>query len=205
MSSLCGPAIDGKRSFSTATISAVSSTESVVCVIQARLSGSRGSKRARILHRLDQRDGARRKLAHRALHLRMAGMADEHDLAPAPVMQDRFLVHLGDERAGRVEDEDVARGRVLAARASARRAPRRRPGRPDSGISSSSSTKTAPFGLQALHHIAVVHDLVAHIDRGAEALERLLDDLDGALDAGAEAARGAEQDVELRAAHPIRS
>ena len=46
-------------------------------------------------------------------------MADEHDLVPAPVMQDRLLVDLGDERAGRVEDEDVAlrgaaRGRALA-------------------------------------------------------------------------------------------
>ena len=67
-----------------------------------------------------------------------------------------------------------------------------------SGISESSSTKTAPLALQALDHIAVVDDLVADIDRRADRLQRQLDDLDGAHHAGAEAARRAEQDLEGR-------
>jgi hypothetical protein len=36
--------------------------------------------------------------------------------------------------------------------------------------------------------VLVVHDFVAHVDRRAELDQRALDDLDGALDAGAEAA-----------------
>ena len=45
---------------------------------------------------------------------------------------------------------------------------------------------------------AVMDDFVAHIDRRAEALDRQLDDLDGAVDPGAEAARGGDQDFEAR-------
>ena len=48
-------------------------------------------------------------------------------------------------------------------------------------------------GAQPLHHVAVVHHLVAHVDRRPEELERTLDDIDGAVDAGAEAARIGEQ------------
>ena len=44
MSSLCGAAISGKRARNAATISAVSSTDSVVCVTKATLAGSRGVK-----------------------------------------------------------------------------------------------------------------------------------------------------------------
>ncbi len=47
----------------------------------------------------------------------------------------------------------------------------------------------APLARKRLDHMPVVHDLVPHIDRGAEFLERPLDDLDRPLDAGAEAAR----------------
>ena len=50
--------------------------------------------------------------------------------------------------------------------------------------------------LQFVHHAAVMDDLVAHIDGLAGPLEGILDGADGALDAGAEAARGGEQDRE---------
>ena len=52
---------------------------------------------------------------------------------------------------------------------------------------------------------AVVDDLVADIDRRAEPLERQLDDLDRAVDAGAEAARGGDQHVQGRAGRAIRA
>ena len=42
------------------------------------------------------------------------------------------------------------------------------------------------LGLQAVDHVAVMHDLVAHVDRSAVQLERALDDFDRTLDAGAE-------------------
>src|SRR5690606_30575269 len=49
--------------------------------------------------------------------------------------------------------------------------------------------------LEIVDHVAVVHDLVAHVDRRAEGLDGALDDLDGAIDAGAEAAGVGEDDI----------
>src|SRR3546814_20086665 len=56
------------------------------------------------------------------------------------------------------------------------------------------------LGLQRLHDVAVVHDLMADIDRGAIGLDRLRDDLDGPVDAGAEAARRGEQKGDRKSA-----
>ena len=63
-----------------------------------------------------------------------------------------------------------------------------------SGTSVSSSTKIAPALGQLLDHVLVVDDLLADVDRGAVEVERPLDRLHGAVDAGAVAARGGEQD-----------
>src|SRR5690606_35163348 len=49
--------------------------------------------------------------------------------------------------------------------------------------------------LEIVHDVAVVDDLVAHVDRRAERLDRTLDDLDRAIDAGAEATGIGEEDV----------
>ena len=62
------------------------------------------------------------------------------------------------------------------------------------GTSARSSMKIAPFLLQVVDDVGVVDDLVAHVDRRAERLQRALDDLDRAIDAGAEAARLGEDD-----------
>jgi hypothetical protein len=45
-----------------------------------------------------------------------------------------------------------------------------------------------PALAQVVHHEAVVHHLVAHVDRRAEYLQGAVDDVDGPIDAGAEAA-----------------
>ncbi len=45
------------------------------------------------------------------------------------------------------------------------------------------------LGLQPVDDVAVVHDLVAHIDRPPELLQRLIDNVDCADHAGAKAAR----------------
>ena len=52
------------------------------------------------------------------------------------------------------------------------------------------------LGAQALDHVAVVHDFVADIDRGAVKLEQPLHRFDGAHDAGAKAERRAQQHLE---------
>src|SRR5436190_557352 len=64
-----------------------------------------------------------------------------------------------------------------------------------------------PLGLESLDDIAVMHDLVADIDRPTVALDGALDDVNGALDTGTEAARAGEQDRErlCRLGHEKRS
>ena len=47
---------------------------------------------------------------------------------------------------------------------------------------------------QSVDDVSVVDDLVADVDGGPESFERPLDDLDGAIDAGAEAAGVGEED-----------
>ena len=112
-------------------------------------------------------------------------------------------VHLGDQRAGRVEHAQAARVGLRAHRL--RHAVRGEDdGARPRGTSSSSSTNTAPFALQVVDDEPVVHDLVAHVDRRAVLRERLLDDRDRAVDAGAEAARIGEQDLHQRSFWPPR-
>ena len=52
--------------------------------------------------------------------------------------------------------------------------------------------KHRPLGAQGIDHELVVDNLVAHIDRCAPFQQRQFDDLDGAVDTGAKAARGGE-------------
>ena len=48
---------------------------------------------------------------------------------------------------------------------------------------------------ELLDDVLVVDDLLAHVDRRAVQLERVLDGLHGAVDAGAVAARGGEEEA----------
>ena len=58
--------------------------------------------------------------------------------------------------------------------------------------------KHGALGLEAFDHVFVMDDGVAHIDRRPVFFERQFHDLDRAVHAGAESARGAEQNVEVR-------
>ncbi len=60
------------------------------------------------------------------------------------------------------------------------------------GTSSSVSTNLTPRLERSLDHVRVVHDLVQHVDGRAVQLERAFDDLDRAVDTGAETARVGE-------------
>jgi hypothetical protein len=61
------------------------------------------------------------------------------------------------------------------------------------------------LGFEAFHNVPVVDDLVPHIHRRSKPLQRKVHDLDCPIDAGTEAARTAEQDVEgpLGRAHEV--
>jgi hypothetical protein len=105
----------------------------------------------------------------------------------------RLVVHLRHQRAGRVEHGEPAPRRLVAHRArdAVRAEDHRRAVR--DGVQFLDEDR--PQGAQPVHDEAVVHDLVAHVDRRAEQRDRALDDADGAIDAGAEAARIREQDL----------
>jgi hypothetical protein len=126
-------------------------------------------------------------------------MADQHDMAAEALVAHGLLVDLGDERAGRVEIEQVARLGIFRNRL--RHAVR---GKDDRLLAMlfrdfvQFLDEDRALGLQAFHDIAVVHDLVAHIDRRAIGLQRQHDDLDRAVDTGAEAARAAQSDGQVR-------
>ena len=105
-----------------------------------------------------------------------------------------LAVDLGDQRAGRVDIEEVAPAGL---------------GRNGLGHAMGGEHDRAVVGhlvefvdehralrLEVLDHVAIVHDLVADVDRPAIAFDRALHDLDGTVDAGAEAARAGEQDRE---------
>ena len=103
-----------------------------------------------------------------------------------------LVVHLGHQRAGRVDGLERSAARPAGA-PRARRRGRRTPRSAPSGTSSSSSTKTAPRDSRFDDDVLVVHDLLADVDRGAVQVERLLHGDHGAVDAGAVAARGGQQ------------
>jgi hypothetical protein len=170
--------MNGKRRRRVATISIVSSTDKVVCVAKARLCG------------------AGRKLTHGADHLGMAGMADQHDGAPRLVVPLGFAMDLGDQRAGSVDEHQVAARGLRRHRF--RHAVRREHHGAVVRHLVELLDEDCSLGREALDDVAVVHDLVADKDRPAVALDGALDDLDGAIDAGAEAARAGEQDRERR-------
>ena len=134
------------------------------------------------------------RLAHRALDLLVALVADQDDRVALGGELLRLHVDLRHERAGGVDRR-------------AGRAPRRSRAPPGatpwaekttvspSGTSVSSSTKIGAALAQLLDHVLVVDDLLAHVDGRPVQLERALDRLDRAVHAGAVAARGGEQQL----------
>src|SRR5258708_19630840 len=122
----------------------------------------------------------------------MAGMADQHDGAPALVVPLGFAMDLGDQRAGGVDDDEVAACGLRRHRL--RHAVRREYHGTVVRHPVEFLDEDRSLGFEALDDAAVVHDLVADIDRPPVARDGALDDLDGTIDAGAEAARAGEQD-----------
>ena len=114
-------------------------------------------------------------------------MADQDDLKTLFGIALAFLVHLGDQRAGRVEHRQGPVGRSILDRLG-------------DAVGAENGNRTVRNFVQLLdeagalggeftHDPFVVHNLVAHIDRRSVTIQRLLHDLDRALDSGAEAAR----------------
>ncbi len=121
----------------------------------------------------------------------MAGVADEEDVAPFLDQALGLAMDLGDERAGGV---DI--GQPAALRLGWHGLRDAVGGEDDRAIVRhfvQLVDEDRAHALEPFDDEAVVDDLVAHVDGCAETLERELDDLDGAIDAGAESARGGDQ------------
>jgi hypothetical protein len=134
-----------------------------------------------------------RGLAHRALDLLVALVADEHDRVALRGELLRLHVHLRDERAGGVDRLQAAGAGVGV------HGGRHAVGREDDRLALGHlglllHEDRAPLA-QLLDHVLVVHDLLAHVDGRAVQLERVLDRLHGAVDARAVAARSGQQQL----------
>ena len=143
-----------------------------------------------VLGRLDDED-LLRTLALRPDHLHVVGMADERDDVARVRIPARLGVHLRDERADGVDDTQAACRAVLTdGRRDAVRREHADLARRDVvlGVDEDRAQR-----LEPAHDVVVVDDLVPDVDRGPVRFEEPLDDLDGAIDAGAERPRRREQ------------
>src|SRR6185312_4317011 len=132
-------------------------------------------------------DDRLRRLPHRALELAVARVPDQRDLQAAARIAARLRVHLGDERADRVDDlEPAFRALLVDPR---RDAVRREDNELALGHLVLGFDENGAAGLEVADDMDVVDDLVAHVDGRAMLLEQLLDDVDRAYDSGAEASR----------------
>ena len=131
------------------------------------------------------------RVPHRALDLFVAGVADEQDLEVVLGEADGLAVHLGDERAGRVDRVEVAVGGAL--HDGRRDAVRAEDDVRALGHLVDLVDEDGALLLERRDDVDVVHDLLAHVDGRAVVLERLLDGDDRTVDSRAVAARGREQ------------
>jgi hypothetical protein len=139
-------------------------------------------------------------LAGGADDLLVALVADEQDVVVVRGEPLGLVVHLGDQRAGRVDRLEVARAGLLVHLG--RDAVRREDDRGPLGDLLVLLHEDRAAGLEGADHVLVVHDLLAHVDRGAVELQRLLDGLHRPVDAGAVAAGLGQQHTLTRFGHP---
>jgi hypothetical protein len=122
-------------------------------------------------------------------------MADQDDMPAALVVNQGLAVNLGDERTSRVDGEKPAGERRLG---HGLRNPMRR--KDHRGVAIRDLVELAdehrPLLPEVFHHVFVVNDLMADIDRRPMDRQRLLDRVDGTDHTRAETARRAEQDIE---------
>ena len=121
----------------------------------------------------------------------MPGVADEKDVLPLFDLAFRLAMHLAHQRTGRIDIQEFAPpcfGRDGFGHAVC--------GKDDGGIVRhfvQFFDEDCSLGLQRIHDVSIVHDLVADIDRRTVFLERPLDDFDGPVDSGAKSAGGRDQ------------
>ena len=146
---------------------------------------------------VDQADPGR-GLAGRPHYFLVSLVADQQDVVVLGREPPRLVVHLGYQRAGRVDGAQVPALRVAAdiGGDAVRGEHHDRAGRHLVYF----RHKDGATPLERAHDVGIVHDLPAHVDRGAEPVQRHLDRLHSAVDPGAVASRLGEQDPPFRSA-----
>ena len=130
---------------------------------------------------------------HGAFNLRMAGMADQYDIATINGMRPAFPVNLGHQWAGCINHRQFSNscfildlfGNAVGAKdghASVRNV-------------ADFFDKNGALAAQGFDDALVMNDFVAHINGRSINLQRALNDLYGALNTGAESARPYQQHV----------
>jgi len=142
---------------------------------------------------LDQGDRCQ-SVTHRADHLVVPLVADEHDVVPGRRITDRLEVDLRHQRAGGVDRGQPPRLRQAPHRG--RHAMRReQQHRPLRNLLDRVDEHDALAG-EPFHDVLVVDDLVKHVDRLAVAAECGFQGFDRHVDPGAKAAGAGEKDRE---------
>ena len=132
-------------------------------------------------------------LSHRAFDLGVTRMTDHHDVAPLLAHLRNFDVDLGDERASGIEHDETAGIGIGAHRLGY--AVRGKHDRGAGGNFVQLLDEHGAFRLEVVDDELVVDDFMAHVDRCAELRERLLDNGNRAVDAGAETTRIGQYDI----------
>lgn len=125
-------------------------------------------------------------LAHGALHFRVAMVPDEDTFTAIAAVSHDFQVDLGDQRAGSVEDFQAPVGSFVLDRLGDAMGAEDHQGIVGHFVQLIHEDG-APVA-QVIHHVLVVDHFVAHVDGGAEDLQGPVDDFDGSVHPGAEAA-----------------
>ena len=194
MSSLGGSSSAGKRSRSASTVSQRLVDRQRRLGEPGDLLGSRHRRRRPTSSGPSTSVDVLGRLARGADDLLVALVADEQDVGSPRRRTAGLVVHLGHQRAGRVDRAQAALRRPPRGPTGRRRARRRRRSRPRAPRRSP-RRRSRRVASRRRHHVLVVDDLLAHVDRGAVELERLLHRDHGPVDAGAVAARGGQQDA----------
>ena len=132
------------------------------------------------------------ELTHCPLDFGMAGMTNKNDDASLVDIALALKVHSCDKRADCVQDRQATRlGIILDGARHSVRAENRHCARRNFG---KVLHEARALGLEALHHVPVMDDLMAHINRRSELFERTLHNLDGSDNSGTESPRLCQYD-----------
>ena len=191
MSSDAGPRSAGNRARSALMISVVSSTAKVVWVRYDTRAGS-GIVSSATSSALCTRTVSVRGLAQGALDLLVPGVADQDHGVTTGGEPAGLGVHLGDQRARRVDHLQPPVGGLGPHRGGHPVSGEHHRGPVRNGVQLVDEHRATR--LEIGYHMGVVHDLLADIDRAAPLVQQLLHDRDRALDPSAERPRRGEQD-----------